>query len=468
MAHEQDNTGSGSLRTEPRGAGDKVSAVIQASKDLDQKIQRLNTDLSSVHKTSRLLTGPMDLSQVLQIVLETVSHAVGADAAGIRLLDEETGELVLKATYGLSDAYKNKGPVTAAESSLNQKALQGEAIIVSDMRTDPRFENWREEIVREGLISTLYIGLMYRDKGIGIFRLYSKKPRGFSPQDIALAQTVAAQSAAAITNARLYEEALEKERMARQIKLAGTVQRHLIPQKAPKLPGFDLSGQYVPCYDVGGDFYDFIPMADGTLVITIGDVMGKGVPASLTMAALRSSLRAYAEQIHTIDEIARRANRMFCHDTEMWEFATLFCAHLDPRNSRLSYCNCGHEPPLLIRGGETLSLQEGGMVLGIQPENDYESRHITLEEGDLLVFYTDGLADAVNFERESFGRKRIIEAARNSRDMSAEQAAKNILWLMRKFSGLTPRRDDTAIVVLKKSSGDHPARAPVDYMHLYS
>jgi len=256
--------------------------------------------------------------------------------------------------------------------------------------------------------------------------------------------------------------------MARQIKLAGTVQRHLIPQKAPKLPGFDLSGQYVPCYDVGGDFYDFIPMADGTLVITIGDVMGKGVPASLTMAALRSSLRAYAEQIHTIDEIARRANRMFCHDTEMWEFATLFCAHLDPRNSRLSYCNCGHEPPLLIRGGETLSLQEGGMVLGIQPENDYESRHITHEEGDLLVFYTDGLADAVNFERESFGRKRIIEAARNSRDMSAEQAAKNILWLMRKFSGLTPRRDDTAIVVLKKSSGDHPARAPVDYMHLYS
>jgi phosphoserine phosphatase RsbU/P len=459
-----------------------VDAVVEAAVRLDRKVRQLNRDLSSVRETSQLLNAPMELNQILEIVVKTVAESIGADAAGLRLLDEETGELRLKATFGLSEDYANKGPVTAGESTLNRRALQGEAVVTNDMRSDPHFERYRAEIAREGLVSNLTIGLTYKDKGIGILRLYSKRKRRFSGTDISLAQTVAAQSAAAIINARLYRERLETERVNRQLRLAGDVQRHLIPTKAPCFADLDVAGTYVPCYEVGGDFYDYICLPDGHLVLAIGDVMGKGVPASLAMASLRSSLRAYAELIdlqyhiqpekqtpcdhgppmdtlrsswnvdQLLNELIRRVNQMFCRDNVLGDFATLFCARLNPNHNRITYCNCGHEPPILIRGEEVLNLAEGGIVVGVEKEYDYEARTVDFLPGDMLVMYTDGLADAANFQNEHFGRNRIIAAAQESQTMTAEQAAKNIIWLMRKFAGLTQRADDTALVVIKKTA----------------
>ena len=418
---------------------------------LSKRLDRLHHDLSSVHETSRLLTGPLELQQVLEIVVKTVAEAINAEAAGLRLLDENTGELILKATYNLSDKYKTKGPVTAGESILNKRALSGEPIVVENMLTDPHFTKYHREIAEEGLISNLSIGLLYKNKGIGIMRLYNKYPRIYSQADVNLAQTVASQSAAAIVNARLYAEALEGERMLRQIRLAGDVQRHLIPARPPAVAGLDIAGMYVPCYDVGGDFYDFLPLPDGRLLLAIGDIMGKGVPASLAMASLRSGLRAYAEQYQDVNQLVQRVNLMFCHDVVYGEFATLFCAIYDPHGSRLTYCNAGHEPAILLQEQKMVNLSEGGTVLGIDKHTVYQAHTIPMQTGDMLILYTDGLADAVNFRRESFGRQRIIEAARNSREMPAEQAAKNILWLMRKFTGLTKRFDDMALVVVKKT-----------------
>ena len=432
-------------------ASDATRMPKRSANQRESRLRQLNLDLDSVHKTSTLLTGPMDLQQVLEVVVKTVAQTIGADAAGLRLLDQEKRELVLKATYGLSQAYIDKGPVTAGESLLNNSALDGQAIVVQDMRSDPQFVKYHDEIIEEGLISCLTIGLRYREKGIGILRLYSKQKRGFSQIDISTAQIVASQSAAAIINARLYAESLESERMARQVRLAGVVQRHLIPHKPPVIAGWQLAGIYVPCYDVGGDFYDFVEISPDRLLINMGDVMGKGIPASLVMASLRSSLRAYAAQFEDLTRMVSRANRMFCHDAEVGEFATLFCALIDIQAGILTYCNCGHEPPLLIRDGKVIELAQGGTVIGLSPETDYVSTTIQLRPDDMIVMFTDGLADAFNFQHESFGRKRIVQAALDSAQMPAEQAAKNILWLMRKFAGLTTRYDDTALVVLKRT-----------------
>ncbi len=427
---------------------------------LDRKVRRLNNGLSSVYETTQILTSPMDLQQILEMVVKTVAEAVGVDASGLRLLEGEGNELILKATYGLSEAYKNKGPVTSSESELNSRALRGEAIIVGDMRTDPNFKRHHEAVKSEGVISSLSIGLLYRGKGIGILRLYCKRLRRFSDADISLARTVASQSAAAIENARLYREALEGERMSRQLRLAGAVQRHLIPDGSPDIPGIDIAGQYVPCHEVGGDFYDFVEQADGKVLISIGDAMGKGVPASLMMASLRSAIRGMGELVDSIGNLAVRANSLVCHDAEYGEFITLFCAAIEPccdchsggdnkAVARFVYCNCGHEQPIMIRDGKASLLTEGGVILGIDPKAAYDTQTIDLLPGDLIVMYTDGLSEAVNFERESFGRQRIVDAVMSSVDMTAEQAGKNILWLMRKFTGLTNRYDDTALVVIK-------------------
>lgn len=416
----------------------------------DRKISQLNKDLSSVRETSQLFSGLMDLHQVLELVVKTVARAIGADAAGLRLLDKDNDELVLEATYNMSEAYLNKGPVTAGESVLNRRALAGEAVVVTDMRSDSHFERYHDEIEREGHVSCLTIGLVYRDKGIGTLRLYSKTRREFTAADISTAQIVAAQSAMAIMNARLYAEALEGDRISRQVRLAGQVQRHLIPQLPPDIPGIQLAGIYVPSYDVGGDFYDFIDIADGRYLLNIGDVMGKGVPASLAMASLRSSLRAYAGQFENLQRYVTLANRMFCHDVVLGEFATFFTAEINPGTGVLTYCNCGHEPPMHIRNGQVTELSEGGTIIGLSPDSSFVPGTLRLDSGDMFLMYTDGLADAFNFEHEAFGRERIRQAALESAVMPAEQAARNILWLMRKFAGLTQRSDDTALVVLKK------------------
>lgn len=434
-----------------------MGRVVQAAASLRpgardrSEVRQLKEDLIHVYDTAQLLTGPMELQHVLEIVVKTVADALDVDAAGLRLLDKESDELVLKATYGLSEAYRNKGPVTAGESSINRRVLAGEDIVVNNMSGDNHFQRYRKEIEREELVSSLSIPLVYREEGLGILRLYSKRARRFSPADISLARTVAAQSAAAIVNVRLYREALEGERMARQLRLAGAVQRHLIPQDSPKVPGFDVAGLYVPCHQVGGDFYDLVAFADGRFMMALGDVMGKGAPASLAMVSVRSSLRAFAEYIDDVAKLVARVNGMFTRDTAVGEFATVFCGILTADHSTLNYCNCGHEPPILLRKDEVIDLSGGGTVLGLDSASQFDAQQIALQKDDMIVMYTDGLADAVNFERESFGRARIVQAVLASQDMSAEEAAKNILWLMRKFTGLTERFDDTALVVIKKN-----------------
>ena len=418
---------------------------------LGKKVKELHSNLTEVYETSKLLNSPMDLNQVLEVVVRTITNSLGLDAAGLRLLDEETGMLELKATYKLSEKYINKGPVTASESELNIQALNGEPVIVENMQTNPNFKKYREKVIAEGIVSSLSIGLRYRDKGIGILRLYSKKQRHFPAAMIKLAQTIAAQSAAAIVNARLYRDALEGERISRQMKLAGTVQRRLLPENPPKFDNLSLGCAYAPCYDVGGDFYDFIKLDnDSKLLFFIGDIMGKGIPASLAMASLRAFIRAYVEMELPLKQLVQRVNRSLHHDALQGEFATAFFGiyHLDQH--KLEYCNCGHEPALLFKNGEFKKLNAGGMVMGIYPDYDCDTDIVRFDPGDMLTAFTDGLPDARNFEGETFSNGRIQKAIQQSAEMTASQAANNIMWIMRKFTGLTKRFDDTAIITLKR------------------
>ena len=430
-----------------------MPAENKTQSKLDKKVQQLNTSLSEVYETSQLLTSPMDIEQILEVVVKTVTQSLGLDAAGLRLLDDETGRLELKATYKLSDSYINKGPVTASESELNIKALNGEPVIVNNMQTDPNFQRYNAKVKAEGIMSSLSIGLIYKNKGIGILRLYSKKKRYFPPAAIKLAQTIAAQSAAAIVNARLYKEALEGERIARQMRLAGAVQRQLLPDNPPQFETLQCGGSYSPCYDVGGDFYDFVHLKENNrLLFFIGDIMGKGIPASLAMASIRAFIRAYGELNLPIKELVQRVNRSLHHDTLSGEFATAFFGSYCLNTNTLEYCSCGHEPALFYHNDEIIRLHAGGMVLGITPEYDCEPETVEFQPGDLLIAYTDGLTDARNFDDESFGLERIKTALRESANLTAGQIANNITWIMRKFTGLTRRFDDTAIVTLKRPS----------------
>ncbi|MHC4509425.1 MAG: PP2C family protein-serine/threonine phosphatase [Planctomycetota bacterium] len=438
---------------------------------MSKKTKRQIERDEQIYQLSTLVAGDFSLQEVLDRLAEAAVKIVGVKACSIRLLDEGAGDLKMRSTYGLSEEYRNKG-VVSKDDPVVKAAFSGEAVVLDDMRIDSRVK-YKEAAVKEGLVSQLTVAMNFKGKAIGVLRLYSPKPMHFDEDDISLARAVASQCAVAITNARLYARAIDGARMAEQMRLAGLVQRRMITEQIPTMPGLDIAATYIPCFDVGGDFYDFRQVGDTRIITTIADVMGKGIPAAIMMSWFRGAARAYAEGclecgdcqgtdgyfaentqdraklVNRTRAVIRNFNRMACDECRDGEFVTLFYAMIDVTAKTLTYCNCGHEPTVLIRGGQTTDLQKGGLVLGVNPEAEYEIETVELKDDDFLLFYTDGLTDAVNFDNELWGREKLLETARKYAQESAEQMVKDILGYRRRFVGLARQIDDTSMVVVK-------------------
>jgi sigma-B regulation protein RsbU (phosphoserine phosphatase) len=421
-----------------------------------------------IYQISMLVAGDFSLQEVLDKLAEAAVKVVGAKACSIRLLDEETNDLKMRSTYGLSEEYRNKGVVTKDDPVITA-AFAGEAVVIDDMRSDERI-HFKEATNKEGLVSQLTVAMQFRNKPIGVLRLYSPQPGDFTRNDIAVARAVASQCAVAITNAKLYAEAIAAQRFAEQMRLAGLIQRRMIPEKPPQIPGLDIAATYIPCFDVGGDFYDFLSIGKDRLVITIADVIGKGVPAAIMMSWFRGAVQAYTESCWKAspeagaaagdpDEAGRTAvrtrnaienfNKMACLECRDGEFITLYYATIDAARKTMTYCNCGHEPAVLIREGYVHDLARGGLVLGVDPRARYEIETVELRDGDCLLFYTDGLVDAMDFNNELWGRERMLEAARRFVKCPAGRVVKNLLAYRRRFAGLARQIDDTSVIAMK-------------------
>jgi sigma-B regulation protein RsbU (phosphoserine phosphatase) len=402
-----------------------------------------------IYELTTLVAGEFSLEEVLDRLAEAAVKITNVKACSIRLLDPQTGDLEMHNTYGLSEEYRNKG-VVSKEDPVIKAAFAGEAVILDDMRVDGRVR-YREAAVKEGLVSQLTVAMQFRGKDIGVLRLYSPRPKNFYEDDIKLARAVASQCAVAITNARLYAKAIEGARMTQQMRLAGVIQRRMIPEKAPQIKGLDVAASYIPCFDVGGDIYDFIKLSDSHLVVAIADVIGKGIPAAIVTSMFRGAVRAYADVggAGLIKPTIERLNRLACRETTPGEFISLFYALIDIGQMTMTYCNCGHEPTLLLRGGEVSELNKGGLVLGVDEKAEYEFGSVNLADADTLLFFTDGLTDAVNFQGELWGRQRMLNAAKKFADEPAAIMMHNLLGYRRRFVGLSKQIDDTSIVIVK-------------------
>jgi serine phosphatase RsbU (regulator of sigma subunit) len=403
-----------------------------------------------LYQLGTVVGGKFSLQEVLDRLAEAAVKIAGVKACSIRLLDEEAGDLKMRSTYGLSEEYRNKGVVSKNDTVI-KAAFEGEAIVLDDMRVDGRVK-YKEAADKEGLVSQLTVAMQFRGRAIGVLRLYSPKPKHFGEEDISLARAVASQCAVAIQNAKLYAEAIEGARIAEQMRLAGVIQRRMIPEKALVIRGLDIAATYIPCFDVGGDLYDFFQISDDSIVVAIADVIGKGIPAALIMSMFRGAVRAYAESkggVEVIENIVEKLNKMACDECRDGEFISLFYSVVNFKEMTVSYCNCGHEPPVLIRKGQIIDLDKGGLVLGVERQVEYETESFGLKDGDCLLFYTDGLIDAANFDGDFWGRERMLELAQKFASEPAELMVKDILRYRRRFVGLARQIDDTSIVVVR-------------------
>ena len=421
-----------------------LSDLCRVSYESDRKVRELST-LSDI---ATMLTQTMDLQGRLDILTRAATETLGVKGCLIRLLDEDNGELVVKSVHNLSQRYLEKGPVNLSDSAVDQEAILGRVVSVPDVTRDARVF-YPGEAAAEGLASMLCVALRSRGRPIGTIRVYTARPHEFIADEVRLFHAIASQAAVAIENAALYEEAVRAQALDKELAAAAQIQGHLLPAADPTLASFDIASRYLPFGTVGGDIYDFVPVEDEHLGLVIADVAGKGVPAAILMAATRAVLRGHIETIYAARDIVAKTNVSLCRDIAADQFVTLFYGALDTVSRRLTYCNAGHSPPLLFRDGEHCELFEGGLPLGFESDAPYAEGQFTLQGGDVVVFYTDGLTETMDPGLEMFGSRRIPAAVLPHLGEPAAVILDRIFHAARDFARGAPAVDDFTLIVLK-------------------
>jgi len=440
-----------------------TSEIVQYEAELRHRVK----EVGALSKMSSLLVRAAGPEKVLQVALDSALDVLELDAGSIVLFHENPDggmsdleeDVLLKASRGLSREWLENPVPLSRDRAFDRQVVAGKMVVVEDLLRDERVQIV-SEVRAEGLRAALHAGLFFRDRALGVMRLYARTPRGFDDQEKRLLASLAQQAAVALEQSRLMHLEQEEQRIQRQLQLAADVQRRMLPKGVPNNPELDVAARYVPSFELGGDFYDFIELS-GHLGVVVGDVVGKGIAAALLMAAVRSSLRAHVQEVYDIDEVVSRVNQALCRDTRENEFASLWYGVIDPAKLRLTYCSAGHEPPLVIRvprhraptRADIDELSVGGMVVGIDPSQRYQRAVFDIKPGDVIVGYTDGLIDATNFAGERFGKARardaILAALSTDPAMSAQALVERIVWHVRQFAGLQRRADDMTIVAVR-------------------
>jgi sigma-B regulation protein RsbU (phosphoserine phosphatase) len=272
----------------------------------------------------------------------------------------------------------------------------------------------------------------------------------FSEEDREIAQTLARQAVAALENARLQRVREEKQRQDRELQVAREIQHGLFPTRQPRVPGFDVAAESRPCYEVGGDSYDWIPLGGERLALVIADVAGKGTPASLLMASVHAFVQALAGTAAPAQVIERLNRFLFANTQTSSRFVTLFYAELDAAGRRLAYVNAGHVPPYRVTvDGMVGRLAEGGPALGLLAEASYEAGEVGLEPGDVVAMVTDGVTEATSPEDREFGDDRVCEVLRRLSGGSASSVLEGLVAAVDEWAGGGGFSDDLTALILK-------------------
>jgi serine phosphatase RsbU (regulator of sigma subunit) len=307
-------------------------------------------------------------------------------------------------------------------------------------------------IVEQKVHTILAVPLQTSDRILGLIYVDSSLVlREFTEDDLSLLTVMANIAAIRIENARLAAVEQAQQRLQGEIEQAAEIQRRFLPEGAPEVPGVDLAGFNLPCRTVGGDYYDFFPYPDGRVALALGDVSGKGMPAALMMMALCERMRVLTEDPGDLGGFMIRLNKATCIKCPKSCFITFFFCALDTASGELRTANAGHNPPIILRAsGEVHRIEEGGLVLGIRPDEPYREERTHLGEGDLLVLYSDGVTEARNAAEEEFGEKRLIEVLKRHSHQPAQAIIDAVMASLTKFAAGAPLNDDITLVVAKR------------------
>jgi serine phosphatase RsbU (regulator of sigma subunit) len=405
--------------------------------------------LALISKVGVTLLASATLNETLQQIAALAFEAVPADRCLIMMREDGTQELKVKVAQ-LRDRKGNVGEIRVSRTIMEEVVGKGKAVLTADAQHDPLLMS--STMMLQPVRSVLAVPLGVGEKVFGLIYADSPMAEGrFSEDHLKVLTTLASVAAIRVENARLLEMQMERQRLENELQLASEIQQRFQPAAPPQVPGYELQGISFPCYEIGGDYYDFIWRADGRLVITLGDVSGKGTAAALLMSSLHAAVHAQCSANNSIVETICAVNRYLAENIPSNRFVTLFYAELDPATGVLSFINAGHNPPLIVHAGGTVeNLSSGGLPLGIKPDAVFREGKTQLQNGDVLVIYSDGVSEAPNATGEEFGTSRLQDVVARNLDASAAGIRDRIEAALTKFAQGTPASDDITLVITKR------------------
>lgn len=424
------------------------AAIAIDNARLFESLQTKLRTLDTIRQISADLTATLNLDHVLTLCLQRVQQLLGSATSSVLLVDGE--ELVFRIALGERAEQVKPFRIPRGQGIAGWVVQHKQTVVSNDVQNDDRF--YRGVDRHSGFVtrSLAAAPLLINDRATGVIEV-ANKPGGFSPADVDLLATIASSAAIAIENARLYDLAVEKGRMERELQVARDVQQRLIPTSLPTVPGWDFAALWRPAREVSGDFYDII-LARGKLGLIIADVSDKGIGAALFMALTRSTLRAsFTLQAAPARSMAH-ANRLICADAPDGMFVTLVAAQLDPASAGLRYVNAGHNPPLIYHaaGNAWTELPSTGVALGIDDRLTYAEREETLAIGDMLLMYTDGVTEAQTLNGELFGVERLLNVLSAQQERSAQETLAAVGEAIHRFTGGGLPSDDITMLAVKR------------------
>jgi serine phosphatase RsbU (regulator of sigma subunit) len=430
-----------------------LAVAIENARLYEREWQRA-IQLSTISEVSRQVAAILDLEELFGRVVQLIKGSFGYDHVQIFTINDEGQEAIFRASTGpMSDVWRSRGYRlrVGQEGIIGWVAERGQPLLVNDVTQEPRYIDDPDRMLASTR-AELAVPLKVEARVVGVLDVQSNQPRAFGHDDLFILQTLADSVAIAIEDARLYQEALQRERLEEELRVAREIQSSLLPECCPLIPGWDLAVDWRPAREVAGDFYDFVDMPDGRLGLFIADVSDKGVPAALFMAMARSLVRATLLSGRPPAQALERSNLLILTDARANMFVTLFFAALNRQTGELTYVNAGHNPPLVYRArsGSIASLRAGGIALGVIDEIELHEEQITLEPGDLVVLYTDGVTEAINDRYEEFGLERMAQVLFQNAAESAGCLIDRLNEARGKFVGDQPPFDDAALIVVRR------------------
>lgn len=418
---------------------------------LDSQLSTRTDLLGLISKVGVALLSSSGLDDTLDQVASLVFDAVPAERVVIMLREEKTDEGMQIRVARERGKTEPLTEVRISRTIMNEVVENGKSVLTSDAQHDPKFAS--QTIMLQGIRSVLAVPLCVDERHVfGI--IYADSPTHdatFREEHLDILTTLASVASIRVENVSLLDERINRERMERELALATEIQQRFQPAGPPAVEGYEFQGISFSCYEIGGDYYDFIERHDGKMLVALGDVSGKGTAAALLMSSLHAAMHAQVAAKTSLEETVTSINKYLSDNTPANRFITLFVAELQPSTGDLKFINAGHNSPLIGRADGSIELLEsGGLPLGIMSLAAYEVGAARLGPGDVLFIYSDGVSEANNLNEDEFGMERLTEVIRTNVGRTASGIRDQVEAALSQFTGTAAPNDDITLVIVKK------------------